>query len=394
MKIHHVCDTLRGSQPFECRLRGPRMAGPLRTARQRRKTVEGLVQIVPTQAPHHEAPAAGNGHAFGDVIQHDIPVVLPAIHEYGDGQIIRIVIGPQHEIGLAGDAHTVALIQQHLWLQPPAPACCKQPPDRLALEQPFPQRKRHPFGFTAQHFHKAFLQHALQQGVAGGSPQPCHRFQMSPVFQHLAQQAQCGTTRDQLPVMTVAVAVDAAIAAIGFTVMDAGTGTQRVMGALEYLIKRFCVAHQFLQVAGTARHAVVDHQKALRPLPVHHPGRGGLLRRFRIGHANVRRNTQVSNGSMKAMTQPQLQRRNETQQGPLLLGKPHLRQEKANALTGKLPVQENALQRLHSRVLAVRAPGRMVAPHVLGLAGTVQHATLRADAKTRAGQFLPRNFHR
>ena len=352
MKTSHVIDALCPGEPFEGSLRTLRMPRPLGAAQQRGQAIERLVQIIPPEAPHQEAPAAGNGHALGNIIQHDVLVVLPAIHEHGNGPLIRCIIGPEHEIGFAGDAHVVPLIQQHLWLQPPAPARTLQPPDLLAPEKPLPQLECEPFGFAAQHFHEALFQNAFKQGVARRGRQLRNRLELRPMRQHLLQQAECRAARDQRPVVIVAVAVDAAIAAIGVALPGTGTVTQRMMGALEYLIQRRRIAHQLLQVSGTSGYAVVDDHEALRALPVQYRCRRGRALYLLVCHAHVGRNAQMGHRPMKTLGKAQLDGRNEAQQGATPLGETHLRQEQPDALTGKLPVQEDALLPLCGQILA------------------------------------------
>ena len=98
--------------------------------------------------------------------------------------------------------------------------------------------------------------------------------------------------------------------------------------------------------------------------------------------------------SSKTPRQPQLQSRHKAQQGLVGIGKTHLGQKQTNALTSELAVEEHALLRARLGVLALRAPGRMVAIQLLGLALALQGAALGADAKTRAAEFLPADLHR
>ena len=64
--------------------------------------------------------------------------------------------------------------------------------------------------------------------------------------------------------MAVVIAVHAAITAIGVRILVASTAIEGLQCNVEYFQQRFRRAHQFLEIAGTTRHAVVDHQITTR----------------------------------------------------------------------------------------------------------------------------------
>ena len=99
-----------------------------------------------------------NGLSLGQVIQNPVLVILPTISEHGNGQIIHTVIGPEHEIRLAGNCNPLAVVQHHLQLQPPATLPGMHPIAMLAIEHRILKLELTAWPWTPQRLQEALLQ--------------------------------------------------------------------------------------------------------------------------------------------------------------------------------------------------------------------------------------------
>ena len=317
---------------------------------------EHRFEIVPCQRPHQIA-GSDQREAFRRILVGPVPVIFEAVHEHGDRRLVRrFSCGANHEVRAAGDLHPVGLAKLDLGLHVPRTPRRRQDVAGLAADDVLPHAHRGGVHVDAtERFDEACFQLALQHRVHLDGAKAVDLLQILRLLENCVQHRHRRVAGRAGHLAAAPIGVHAAVATVLQRVGVARALRERVARHAEDGQHVVRIGHHLLQVAGAARHRVVEHQEV--------DTRSRFRRREPAGH-----HPQMIHRPRKPTPQAQLQGGDEGAHALVGIHAPGRGDEHPHRFGPKLAVEVEAV---HDRLLAAGIAGT----HVLDLAVGALHAS-------------------